>query len=1067
MHKKQDMSFLERAKSSFILSFIFKPVMAWVLNILIIVVGMVCFNQLSTRMFPMIESPIISVETSYSDAGPEVIESQITKPMEEQLMGITGLKNMHSSSTASTSNTILEFYPWANMNEVYNLVQTKVATARAHMDTGSITLRETQIRKNDSNATPMLTMMLTGKGFSPVQLGDAAIKYIKPEIESLPGVASVGIWGGGASSGSSAYKMDVTIHPDKLASMNLTPNEIIYGMKSQFFKSPIGMVSDGRTFKTVSIKSEINTIKDFQNSVFIRKPSQNQEQGFMPLSAIVEEISIRGEDPNFKVRHAIKNALNKSKNSEKTELFTSSSAVGINLTAQPRYSPILVDRDIRAKFSSIKRSLPKGMELTISDNSANIIKSSVSAVYRALFEAIFFVFVVIVVFLQSVRASVIPMVTIPICLISGFAFMYLFGFTINLLTLLAMVLATGLVVDDAVVVVENVYKYLEKGESRLQAAIKGTKEIQFSIIAMTLTLAAVYAPIALIPGLVGDVFSEFAFTLTGMVLISGFTALILSPMMCARLLTENSVHKEGVWAKISNNIDKVEEKYGSIIRKTLLHRNIIFSTVGILVTIAFLIGRYYIPSTLSPEIDSGRMKISFQIPSGMKMDELDRHFKKMEQQLEKIPEIQSFSSYIDQGGGYSSLDVRFKDGIRCSNMLAKHEKDFITNAPIALSNVRMICRNVKISGAETSSSFTVSVQSNKDFDSLTKLGQSFAQILSKQKGVKPNGVLFDKTHKNKTYTLIPNRNKAAHLGVDLGELSKLGSIARGLLAGYFYKEFSRAEVYLKAAENLTLEEVLRFGVRNNKGTLIPLAELVDVQNTQARPSIPRNNGMRSFTIFADIDPNYGLGYVYENFRKSIDSILPDGYVVQPVGGLSDYLEESNNTFYIILLSLVFIYLILAAQFESFIDPVIVMATVPLSWVGAVLLLGVMPDGSLNIFSGIGLLTLVGLITKHGILIVDFANQNLQRGMSVYDAVIASCVTRFRPIVMTTLAMVLGAIPLVFSSGIGYEIRRQVGIVIVGGMSLGTIFTLLVVPSMYVLIKRKRITSITNENININ
>lgn len=1039
---------------SFILSFIFKPVMAWVLNILIIVVGLVSFNQLSTRMFPVIESPILSIETSYSDAGPDVIESQITKPMEEQLMGLTGLKNIYSTSNSSTSNITLEFYPWANMIEAYNQVQTRVATARAGMDVGHITLRETRIRKNDSNASPVLTMMLTGKGFSPVQLGDAAIKYIKPEVEALPGTANLNIWGGGASSGSSAYKMEIVVDPDTLTSFNLTVREVLDSMKNQLYRVPFGMINDGRFLTNVSIKSEANTINAFKNDVFIQKYSQNANANpqFIPLGSVVSQIDVRSEDPTFKVRYT---KLDK-KGDKNSTTFTSSSAVGIGLVAQPRQSPISISNALQNRLPIIKQALPKGMDLSIIDNTADVIGSSVQSVYRALAEAIFFVFVVIVLFLQSAKASIIPMVTIPICLTSGFAVMYFCGYTINLLTLLAMVLATGLVVDDAVVVLENIYKYLEKGETRLQAALKGTKEIQFSIIAMTLTLAAVYAPISLVPGLVGNVFSEFAFTLTGMVLVSGFTALVLSPMMCSRLLSENSIHKEGVWKTISDKIDKTEKYYSVAVRESVKRKKMIFGSTFLIIVGAFLVGKYYLPSTLSPEIDSGRFDVTFTPPTGIKMNELNKHITQLERNVEKIPQVESYSTYVDQSAsGYSRISAKLKQGHTCKSVLANHEKSFGINAPVALTNLRMICRNIKVSGAETSQSFSVALQSNKDYNSLTKLGQNLAQLLSKQRGVMDRGVFFDRTTKVKTYTLIPNRRKAAQLGVSLDVLNGLGSIARGLVAGYFSKEFTRSEVYLKASDDISLEEMLRFGVRNKNHEIIPLGELVSVLQTSQRPSVPRQSGMRSFTIFAEIDPKFGLGYVYKNFRQNVDKLLPDGYVMRPTGGLSDYLEESNNTYYIILLSLVFIYLILAAQFESFSDPLIVMGTVPLSWVGAVLLLALTPDGSLNIFSGIGLLTLVGLITKHGILIVDFANQNMSTGMTAEDAVIAACITRFRPIIMTTFAMILGAVPLVLSGGIGYEIRRQIGIVIVGGMSFGTIFTLLVVPCVYVWFKKGR------------
>lgn len=1047
------------AHKSFILSFIFKPVMAWVLHILIIVVGLVCFYQLPVRQYPAIEVPLLFLETSYGNAGADVIESQITRPMEEALMGLTGLKSISSSSSSSDSKIWLNFYPWINMNETYTQVQNRIMRARSMIDTGSMRLRDTQVAKNDPNSQPVLQMILFGKDFTPVDLGDAALRYVKAEIESLPGVANVSVYGGGASSGGSSYKMEVFLSPDKLHSIGITANEVLRNMKGQIFKIPFGLIEDGRFKRNLTLKAELNTADAMLNNIFIPKQS-DRKINFVPLSQVVDQIVVRSEDPNFKVRYAKK---------DKKGAFLKTNAVSVDVVAQPRSSPIEIDSAFQSKKEDIERNLPSGMMLSMVDNMADYIQASVKAVYRSLFEAILFVFLVILFFLHSVRATIVPMITIPICLIGGFAVMYFFNYTLNLLTLLAMVLATGLVVDDAVVVLENIYKYIEKGYSKFEAACLGTKEIQFSIIAMTLTLAAVYAPIALVPGLVGSVFSEFAFTLTGTVIISGFAALVLSPMMCARMLkdhseSEQSTNQQNIWnqitVKIVSFLNKIDQGYESSLRVILKHKSLVFIASGLLILITFAIARFALPSTLSPSIDSGRFDIRVQVPNGMKMSELEAHMSKVEKLVEAIPEVDSYYTQIDTQGGYTKIEGYLKQNtkITCQALIAKHEANFEKHVPLALSNVRPSCRNITLTGDGGSTEFSLSVQSNKDYDELTRLGNRIAKTLNTQKGIVPNSVRFDNTQKLPAYTLLPNRSKAAQLGVNLETLQELNALAQGINAGYFEKEGKKADIYIKAKENITTDELLRFDIKgsSDEGTrMIPLGELVTLERIEQRPNIPHQSGMRSFTIFAEIDPKYGMGFVYNKFREVIDQTIPNGYRVEPLGTLKEYLSEASNILYIIMLSLVFIYLILSAQFESFLDPFIIMGTVPLSWIGAILLLYLTPDGSLNIFSGIGFLTLVGLITKHGILIVDFANQALAQGHTVSESIIYGASTRLRPILMTTAAMVLGAVPLALSSGIGYEIRRQIGVVIVGGMTLGTIFTLFFIPCLYVVIKRVR------------
>lgn len=1056
---------------SFLTSFIFKPVVAWVLNITVILVGLVCYQQLAVRRYPAVETQLLTLTTTYSDAGADVIETQITRPLEEALLGLQGLKDISSQSNSSQSRIFLSFQDNVDMNAVYSQVQSRVSTARANIDTGTIHIKNTEIDKQDANATPTIFLVIYGKGFAPTELSDAGIRYVKPAIETIPGVATVSVTGGNA--GTSPYSMDIIVSPQKLGSYQLSPTDVISALKNQIFKQPFGMVNDGRYDRPMTIRSELNTTESIANNIFIPKEGINGP-GFVKLGDAIDSISIRDMDPHSRASYSYIDPDQKDTSKVK---YKENLAVSINIVSQPRTSPLVISKALNAKLDDIKRSLPKGMTLDVVYDLSNEIDASIKAVYRALFEAILLVFLVILIFLQSFRATVIPMVTIPICLIGGFTVMYALNYTINLLTLLAMVLATGLVVDDAIVVLENIFRYIEEGETPFKASIKGTKEIQFSIIAMTLTLAAVYAPIALTPGTTGKIFAEFAFTLTGTVLISGFVALILSPMMCARVLVGHG-HKDkkdekiyldnengkGEWSQrldnikegISSFLNKLDKNYESLLKRVIDLRSLIIS--GVILLAAFMGGLslYILPNILSPKADSGLIKIGLAPPDGIKLDELEKHTNKVKAWVETLPHIRSYQTFIASRGGetniYAYLDDKRK--MTCQQILDKNDKSFDQQVPPVFKNIQKYCVDLGFSGSGSGSDFSISVQSNKDYNELIRLGHRIRSSLQTHEGIEPL-LSSDNAVKTPAYLLTPNRQKAAQFFVNLESLKELSNISTGILAGYFEKDNRKNDIVVHTTDKITPEEILQFTVRtrNNRGTsLVTLKEVVNIDKIAQRNSVPHQSGMRSFSIYANVKKGYSISNVYSSFRDMIDKTMPNGYRIEPIGELKEFLEESNNILFIIGLALLFIYLIMAAQFESFLDPLIIMFTVPLSWVGALLLLAIIPDGSLNVFSWIGLLTLIGLITKHGILMVDFANQYRAQGMTIVNAVINSCATRLRPILMTTSAMVLGAVPLAIATGSGSEVRRQIGIVIVGGMSLGTVFTLFFIPCLYVVFK---------------
>ena len=1051
-----------------------RPVLSTVLSMILVILGYVGYDRLQVRQYPKIDNPVISVRTQFEGASPDIIETEVTKILENNLLGLTGIDSIESTSGNGESKITINFKINRDIEDAANDVRDRVNRARVNFPSD---VRNSEIRKSDADAAPMMNLVLYGDGVKLSDLHDYAENTLKNQIQVVPGVAALDIWGGGD------YKMYIRLDPLKMASLKIGAEDVNKALKEQSFEKPAGYLITQEKQITVSTKASLRTEEEFANVVVAERDGY-----LIRIRDLVSEVKFDSVENNFHVR------------------FNGHDAVGIAVVRQSTANDLDISQAIQKLLPKIQRELPRGMVLAIATDNSVFIERSIHEVYWTIFEAIFLVMVVIFVFLRSFRASSIPIITIPLSLIGTFALMYMFGFSINIFTLLAIVMAIGLVVDDAIVILENIYRYIEEGMTPLAAAYKGSAEIGNAIVAMTITLAAVYLPVALSPGIIGKLFTEFAVTLAGAVLLSGFIALTLSPMMCARLLKAHHVPDEkngllpakatvlsaedGGWIflqklgpiklffnKLDVQIDRVlnsvdERYYNSLKRFSRMW--IIIAGVGI-ATFGGIVGMNMKQDMSSPE-DQGKISAKAFPPKGASLEFINKYMIQAEKILMDAPEVTKLLSIIQTQGDttFDAVLVPWEDRSRSSFEIAQSLQ------PKLAQITGLYLYAYAKGGALTSSSHAdqpvqLVVQSTKSYDELIKIFTQYVSHLQKMPGIDGKTIQQSQLHEEQEYAIKIDREKAASLGVDV---TRIGDTLNSLISGrpvvYFKSESNRYPVTIELAKQFrkTRDDISALYMpthKQNKVIMVPMTELVTVEKQLMPPVISHYGGLRALQLWASVTEGYGLSDVLLRAQDLGIETLPEGSRVDFVGESKKFFEESANIRFIFILAIIFIFLVLAAQYESFVDPLIIMVSVPLSLVGGLLTLLIaggsfkmingMPTfdtGTLTIFAKIGLVTLIGLITKHGILIVEFANHLAHEGQSRIEAVQNAARIRLRPILMTTFAMVLGAIPLALATGPGSESRRQIGWVIVGGMSVGTLFTLYVLPAVYVYL--------TGENI---
>jgi multidrug efflux pump len=996
-----------------------RPVLATVLSLLVVVIGIVSYGRLGVREYPKIDEPIVSVTTTYPGASAEVIESQITKVLEDSLAGIEGVELMTSRSRSERSDIDVRFRITRDPDSAAADVRDKVARVRARLPDN---VDEPVIAKVEADSFPIIWMSVTTGGRSAMEVSDYLNRYVRPRLSVLPGAADVRIFG------ERRVSMRVEVDRDRLAGYKLTVQDVEEAVRRQNVELPSGRIeSQQREFNIVAA-TDLQTVREFENIIVANV------SGYPVRLRDVASVRQGARDERVIAR------------------FNGEPAINMGVIKQATGNPLELSQAVWSEVAKINETLPAGMRLTVSYDSSVFIQRSIENVFRTIGEAVILVVLVIFFFLRNLRATLIPLVTIPVSLVGAFALMYAFGFTINTLTLLAMVLAIGLVVDDAIVVLENIYRNIESGMERVEAAIKGTKEIGFAVIAMTLTLVAVFAPLAFSTGRTGRLFVEFALALAGAVLVSGFVALTLSPMMCSKLLRHEEKHGP-VYRTIDRFLNGVTNGYARSLAWVLEHRWTML--VSWAVVVALGVGVFtQIRSELAPLEDRAVVFGRVQAPQGATVQYTSDALRSIETMYETIEDRQAYNAVagfptVTDGNAILRLKP-WEERSRSQQDVARELNQRFAQLPGVIA---FAVSPPSLGQSFRSLPIEYVIMAQVPYPELDRMVNQFIAEMAKVPGVQ--NLQTDLRLNTPELRVEVNRDKLADMGVSVQNVGlTLQTMLGGRQVTRFKSEGEQYDVMVQVAprDRSTPNDISDIYVRARDGSMVQLSNVVDVKEGVAPQSLNHFQRLRAVTISGQVAPGYSLGEALQAMDATAKRVLPQGTLTDLNGQSREFRDARGSIYLVFVLALVFIYLVLAAQFESFADPFVIMLSVPLSMTGALIALW-WAGGTMNIYSQIGLVTLVGLITKHGILIVEFSNQLRERGEELFAAVKHASVLRLRPILMTTGAMVLGAVPLAIATGAGAESRQQIGWVIVGGLTFGTLLTLYVVPTVYTMMRQ--------------
>ena len=999
-----------------------RPVFATVMSLMLLLVGMVSFSKLSLREYPRIDEPVVTVNTRLTGASSEVIESQVTKPLEDSIAGIEGVDTVTSISRSEQSQITVRFKLEKNPDNAAADVRDRVARVRGRLPTA---VDEPVIAKVEADAQPTLRMAFTSETMNPLEVTDLVNRVVKPRLQTIPGVADVEI------GGDRRYAMRIWLDADRLAAYRLSVQDVEDALRKQNLEVPAGRVESQQREFNVTARTDLNTVAQFRDIAL------RQFNGYTVKLSDVARIEEAAASERSRVR------------------LNGIPSVSLGVIKQATANPLEVSEAVTAMMPRLQQDLPPGITVRPASDNAVFIDRSIKSVYHTIAEAVVLVALVVFLFLRTVRASIIPLVTIPVSLIGSFALMAAAGFTVNTMTLLALVLAIGLVVDDAIVVLENIFRHIEEGLSPFQAALRGAREIGFAVVAMTLTLAAVFAPLAFTPGRTGRLFVEFALTLAGAVLVSGFVALTLTPMMCSKLLrhVEQPTRFDAGMERI---LVWISDRYAAALRFALGQRWLV-----LLVMAGAAGGSWWLfthaKSELAPMEDRGVVVMPITAPDGATLEFTARYLDAVERIASQYPEFERrffFAGGSTVSQGMSILrTVDWDDRKRSTQDLARALIPQVSQLPGV--NAFPITPP-SLGQGFNSRPISYVVVSGDSYENLNKVVQQFQAEMAKNPGfVQVDNDL--RLNKPEIFMEV-DRERAADLGVQVDQVARTVETMLGSRVVTRYKRDAEQYdvlVQTEAQARSTPQQIEQLYVRSRTDALVPLSAVVKVREAVSPKELNHFNQRRAVTISAGLAPGYALGEALQDMDRIAERVLPLGYATELNGVTREFKASSGALGLVFVLALLFIFLVLSAQFESFVDPFIIMLSVPLSMVGALAALQ-WSGGTLNVYSQIGLITLVGLITKHGILIVEFSNQLRQQGRDTMAAVVEASALRLRPILMTTGAMVLGALPLALATGAGAESRQQIGWVIVGGMSLGTLLTIFVVPTMYVLLARRSV-----------
>ncbi|MDP3910897.1 MAG: efflux RND transporter permease subunit [Gemmatimonadales bacterium] len=998
-----------------------RPVLASMMSAALVLFGVIGYSLLSVREFPDIDPPVISVSTVLPGANPRVVESAVTDILEEELSTIPGLRTLSSSSAEQSSNITLEFYLDRKVEDAAQDVRDKVSRARGRLPEDIL---EPVVAKQEADAFPFYFLALRAQNYDLLQLSDIGDRVVKTRLQSLPGVGQVFIYG------ERRFSMRVWLSANAMAARGITVQDVENAIRARNVEIPAGRIESLRREFTVRSLGELKTPSEFADMTVA-----NQSGRLVKLGDIAR-VELGAEDERTVLR------------------YKGVPAVAVAVVRQSKANLIEVADAIRAELPAIQAALPPGVDLISAFDQSVFVTRSISEAEETLVIAAILVILIIFVFLRNIRATIIPGIAIPVSVVTTFAVMYFLGFSINNLTLLALILAIGIVVDDAIIVLENAYRHQEElGKDPETAAIDGTREIAFAVIATTIALVAVFTPLAFLQGTTGRLFNEFGIAVAGSVVISGFVALTLTPMLCAKIMRVPKQHG-ALFQTLERGFDALATRYARNLRWALGHRLAV--VVGAVMTVFVAVGLYgfTLKREFIPAEDRGYF-ITFVIaPEGASLDYTDGYMRRIEEILGRTQDVEGYFSIIGfRGVNFGVIFTRLADW----SDRDRDVQDIINEVQpqfFMVQGVFAFAQNPPAIGGGFGGQVQYIVQ-NPDFDKLIAGMGTFQQAASQIPGLV--NIQVDLKVNKPELTVSYDRDRAEDLSVPVRDVS---STLQTLLGGRRVSTFTRNNklydviLRLDPRDRATPSDMSGLYLRGQDGALVQLSAIASVSEGVGPQSLLHHNRVRSFTLSGSLAPGVALGDVRIALDSVAAAVLPSGSTTALAGELRELEESGSSLTFVFVIALVVVFMVLASQFESLLHPFTVLLAVPLAVTGALLLLW-LAGSTINLYSQIGLILLIGLVTKNSILIVEYANQLRDRGLSTVDAVLESGRIRLRPILMTSIATIMGAIPIAYGLGAGSASRRPLGYAIVGGIFFSTVLTLFLVPVAYVILDGAR------------
>lgn len=996
--------------------FIKKPVLATVVSLLILVAGLGSIFKLNLRQYPKMTNTTITVTTYYPGANAATVQGFVTTPLQKSIASAEGIDYMEASSQLNSSTITIHIKLNFDPDNALTEITGKVDAVLAQLPKGTLS---PTINKETGDAFPSLIMGFTSKTITPEQITAWVKNVFSPTLYTVSGISNIVVWG------AKDYAMRIWLDTQKMARLGVTPSEVKQALLNNNVQAAPGRLKGKYLFVNLYLKTDLHSAKEFNNLII------KNDGGRLIRIRDIGHAELGSQSYDYQV------------------FYDAKPAIFAGVSVAPNANSLSVIGGVRDLFPEIERKLPPGLKMHVIMDKTTFISESIKEVIKTFIEAIIIVVLVIFAFLGSLRSVLIPVVAIPLSLVGVCFVMLALNYSLNLLTLLAMILAIGLVVDDAIVVLENIYRHLEDGMKPMEAALQGAREIRNPVIVMTTTLVAVFAPIGFMDGITGSLFTEFAWTLAGAVLISGIIALTFSPMLCSKLIDEKVIH-----APLVKKVDGVFEGFKNFYAG-LLHRALSGRKAVLFIAIVVLTSCYFFAtgskSELAPTEDQGFLGMMAKAPSAANLNYLEQYNDQIDSIMKSIPQAET--SFLVEGvypNSYTIFGGMKLKSWEDRSVSQMQIKPILQKKLNALTGVQpFVFQFPSLPGVAFGPQVHFILKSTRPQASIYPVMNEM--IAAAQKSglflYVIGGLKFDRPQLD----ISIDRAKAAALGIQMTQIADaLSTMIGNNFINYFSKDGYSFEVIPQVPDKLrhNPDELNKIQIQTGSGKMVPLSTVISYRYTSQPTSLEQFNQLNSAEISAGLMPGVSLGQAYHYLSSVADRILPGNVSYDTGGALRQYLQEGNSLAWAFLFALIIIYLVLSAQFESFRDPFIILISVPMSICGALIpiYLGV---STLNIYTQIGLITLIGLISKHGILIVEFANKlQMHEGLSVRDAVHKSAAIRLRPVLMTTFSMVFGVIPLVFASGAGAVSRFDIGLVIAMGMLIGTCFTLFVVPAMY-------------------